>query len=171
VSKLKYVFIIDLARMIDAGIYMLYSLHCSHIVVNHLFLFLSSTNKSAIVGNANEVLYSKALGHLTYSQDDPATTLDTHFDIASLTKVFSTTSAVALLYERGYLSIEDKVVDILGDGFAVNGKEGVTIENCLLHNAGFFPDPDPCYWYPEFKCPNTDNGTYYYYYYHYYYYY
>lgn len=112
----------------------------------------------AVVGNANEVLYSKALGHLTYSAEDPATTLDTRFDIASCTKVFSTTSAVALLYERGYISLEDKVYQYLGDEFKVNDKADISIENCLLHNAGFSPDPDPCYWYPEFDCPNTDDA-------------
>lgn len=122
--------------------------------------FLSSfvVSYSAVVGNANEVLYSKALGHLTYSAEDPATTLDTRFDIASCTKVFSTTSAVALLYERGYISLEDKVYQYLGDEFKVNDKADISIENCLLHNAGFSPDPDPCYWYPEFDCPNTDDG-------------
>lgn len=113
----------------------------------------------AVVGKGDEVLYSKALGHLTYSADDPSTTLDTRFDIASLTKVFSTTSAVALLYERGYLSVEDRVAQYLGDDFKANGKDGISIENCLLHNAGFSPDPDPCYWYPEFACPNTDDGA------------
>lgn len=112
---------------------------------------------AAIVGKGDEVLYSNALGHLTYSSDDPATTLETHFDLASLTKVFSTTSAVALLYQQGIISIDDRVVDYLGDEFKVNGKEAITIENCLLHNAGFSPDPDPCYWYPEFACPNTDD--------------
>ena len=112
-----------------------------------------------MVGNAHEVLYKTALGHLTYSPDDPLVTLETHFDIASLTKVFSTTSAVALLYERGYLSLDEKVMSVLGEKFGENGKDTITIKNCLLHNAGFSPDPDPCYWYPEFKCPNTDDGT------------
>jgi CubicO group peptidase (beta-lactamase class C family) len=111
------------------------------------------------VGKGSEVLYSKALGHLTYSSEDPLTTLDTHFDLASLTKVFSTTSAVALLYEQGILSVHDKVAQYLGDDFKVNGKDDITIENCLLHNAGFSPDPDPCYWYPEFACPNTADGN------------
>lgn len=111
----------------------------------------------AIVGNTKEILYSNALGHLTYSVEDTATTLDTHFDLASLTKVFATTSAVALLYEQGYLSVQDKVSQYLGTDFNVHGKDLITIENCLLHNAGFSPDPDPCYWYPEFECPNTDD--------------
>ena len=111
-----------------------------------------------MVGNEKEVLYTKALGHLTYSEEDPLTTLDTHYDIASLTKVFSTTSAVALLYERGYLSVEDKVASFLGDSFSSNGKDAITIENCLLHNAGFSPDPEPNYWDTQFNCPNTDDG-------------
>ena len=57
----------------------------------------------AIVGNSEKVLYSGAFGHLTYSEDDEETSLETLFDLASVSKVFATTSAVALLYERGKL--------------------------------------------------------------------
>jgi len=48
-------------------------------------------------------------------------------------------------------------VDILGPQFGVNGKEKITVRNCLLHNAGFYPDPDPFYSTPQFGCPNTKN--------------
>ena len=38
------------------------------------------------------------------------------------------------------------VADILGSQFSANGKGPITVLNCLLHNAGFPPDPDPNYW-------------------------
>lgn len=83
--------------------------------------------------------------------------LDSLFDIASLTKVVSTTTAVALLYQEGLLDINSRVIDTLGDMFASHGKDKITIQNCLLHNAGFSPDPVPWYWSPDFPCPNTDD--------------
>ena len=81
------------------------------------------------------------------------------FDIASLTKVISTTSAVALLYQEGYLDLDTLVVDILGPSFSSNGKHAISIRNCLLHNAGFAPDPVPWYWSPDFPCPNTNDSS------------
>jgi CubicO group peptidase (beta-lactamase class C family) len=72
-----------------------------------------------------------------------------------LTKVVSTTSVVALLYQNGYFNLDTRVADILGDDFKNGGKENITILNCLLHNAGFAPDPVPWYWDPTFGCPNT----------------
>jgi len=46
---------------------------------------------------------------------------------------------------------------LLGVEFATKGKENIVVRNLLLHNAGFPPDPNPDYWYPEFGCPQTVN--------------
>ena len=83
------------------------------------------------------------------------TAIDTRFDLASVSKVVAGTTAVALLYERGYIELDTLVQDILGPEFAQGGKENITIRNCLLHNAGFAPDPSPMYWDAAFGCPNT----------------
>jgi CubicO group peptidase (beta-lactamase class C family) len=69
--------------------------------------------------------------------------------------VVSTTTAVAWLYQRGYVHLDDLVSSHLGQDFARNGKEGITLHHCLLHNAGFAPDPVPWYWDAAFGCPNT----------------
>ena len=81
--------------------------------------------------------------------------VDSIFDLASVSKVVAGTTAVALLYEKGYLNLDTLVQDVLGAAFAQGGKENVTIRNCLLHNAGFLPDPDPLYWSTTFGCSNT----------------
>lgn len=110
-----------------------------------------------IVGDSNgNILFSTAVGFQTYDTQDPAVTLDTIFDLASLSKVVATTSAVALLYQHGYLALDTLVGDVLGEKWNNGGKESVTVKNCLLHNAGFAPDPVPWYWEPETGCPNTD---------------
>ena len=71
----------------------------------------------------------------------------TLFDMASLTKVLSTTTAAMLLYQWGHLNLDMKVSDpqLLGPGFAVNGKGDISLKNLLLHNAGYPPDPSPNY--------------------------
>jgi len=75
----------------------------------------------------------------------------------SLTKVVATTSAAALLYQRGLLSLDTHVGDasLLGERFNNHGKGSIRVENLLLHNTGFPPDPVPNYWDPAFGCPAT----------------
>jgi serine-type D-Ala-D-Ala carboxypeptidase len=109
------------------------------------------------VGNGSEILYSTATGHHTYDESSPLMDASTIFDMASCSKVLATTSAVASLYEKGHLGLDTYVKDILGDDFSQGGKGPITVRNCLLHNAGFLPDPDPWYWSSDFNCPNTDN--------------
>jgi CubicO group peptidase (beta-lactamase class C family) len=111
----------------------------------------------AIVGRANDILYSGNVGHFTNdSTTSPAMDVaDTMFDMASCSKVVGTTSAVAWLYENNLLGLDTTIGDILGSEYNANGKEHVTVKNCLLHNAGYHPDPNPYYWSEDFACPNT----------------
>ena len=120
----------------------------------------------AFAGDADGVFYQNAVGMHKYpadvasgaESDNRPMTLDTWFDLASVSKVVATTSAVALLYQEGHLSLEDRIVSLLplpgemedaggaeARSFATNGKAGVTVRNCLLHNSGLSPDPLP-YW-------------------------
>jgi serine-type D-Ala-D-Ala carboxypeptidase len=109
-----------------------------------------------LVGNGDGILYATSVGHHEYSKSSPRTTVDdTIFDLASVSKVLGATQAVALLYQRGYLSLDTKIADILGPEYNNGGKEAVTVQHCLLHNAGFNPDPSPMYWQTDFGCPNS----------------
>lgn len=67
--------------------------------------------------------------------------------LVSLTKVTATTSAVAQFYQRGELDLDMPLASsyLLGSRYAVNGKSTITSRNCLLHNAGYPPDPVPGY--------------------------
>ncbi|TFJ92470.1 serine hydrolase domain-containing protein [Lentibacillus salicampi] len=60
---------------------------------------------------------------------------DTIFDLASITKVFTATSAMQL-YEQGAFSLDDPVADYIPE-FAQNGKADVTIRQLLTHTSGF----------------------------------
>ncbi len=62
-------------------------------------------------------------------------TVDTVFDLASLTKVIGTTSAVMALQEEGKLRVGDAVSRYWPE-FARNGKAEVTIRQCMTHTSG-----------------------------------
>ena len=100
------------------------------------------------------IIYSNAFGRFTYDQSSSPMTVGSKFDMASVTKVLSTTSATAILYQKGFLGLQDRVTKYF-PAFGVNGKDAITIENLLLHNAGFAPDPDPWYSSQAFGCPST----------------
>jgi uncharacterized protein YbbC (DUF1343 family)/CubicO group peptidase (beta-lactamase class C family) len=68
-------------------------------------------------------------------------TLDTVFDVASLTKVIVTTTAVMQLVERGKVRLNDPVAKYLPE-FAQNGKEDITVRQLLTHYSGLEPDLD-----------------------------
>jgi hypothetical protein len=112
----------------------------------------------AVAGTLDGIVYKNNVGRYSYSSKDPSIKLDTNFDLASLTKVVATTSGIALLYQQGYLSLDTNVTSILGSDFANGGKENIKVIHCLLHNAGFAPDPSPRYWETSFGCPNTDDA-------------
>ena len=66
-------------------------------------------------------------------------TIDTLFDMASLTKPLATATSVMILVQRGQLRLSDKVTKFFPD-FEANGKENVSVENLLTHTSGLIPD-------------------------------
>lgn len=72
-------------------------------------------------------------------------TVNTMFDLASITKVMATTQAVMKLVEDGKISIHDPVVKYFPD-FGKNGKSAITIEDLLTHTSGL-PYWEPAYLY------------------------
>jgi len=107
-------------------------------------------------GSSKGVHFSTAEGHFTYNatSSNPMT-LDTIFDVASLTKVVAATSAVGLLYQDGFLSLDDTIANLLDASFSSpdGTKSTVSVRHCLTHTAGFPADPSPWYWNQSFGCP------------------
>ena len=68
-------------------------------------------------------------------------TVDTIFDMASLTKCLATATAVLQLVEAGKLDVDAPAVKYLPE-FGVNGKEKVTVRELLTHYSGLPPDVD-----------------------------
>ena len=66
-------------------------------------------------------------------------TLDTVFDLASLSKPVGCATSIMLLAERGKLNVADPVAKHL-PAFAASGKQDITIEQLLLHRGGLIAD-------------------------------
>ena len=94
-----------------------------------------------IVGHDGQVIYRKAYGERSLEPRREAMTLDTVFDLASLTKVVATTTAVMQLVERGEVRLNDPVAKYLPE-FGQNGKEDITVRQLLTHYSGLAPDLD-----------------------------
>lgn len=73
-----------------------------------------------------------------------AATKDTIYDLASLSKLFTTLVAVQLL-ESGQLALDHTAASYISD-FAANGKQDITILQLLTHISGLPADPSPALW-------------------------
>jgi uncharacterized protein YbbC (DUF1343 family)/CubicO group peptidase (beta-lactamase class C family) len=94
-----------------------------------------------LVSHDGAVVYRKALGSRSLEPRREPMTLDTIFDVASLTKVVATTIAVMQLVQKGELRDNDPVAKYIPE-FAQNGKEDITIRELLTHYSGLAPDLD-----------------------------
>ena len=92
-----------------------------------------------LVGHDGKVIYRKAYGHRALDPKHETMTLDTVFDLASLTKVVATTTAVMQLVELGKLRMNDPVAKYIPE-FAQNGKEDITLRQLITHYSGLAPD-------------------------------
>ncbi len=85
----------------------------------------------------SRVFYDLSVGKLTYTGTETVKP-NTLYDVASLTKVLSTTLAVMKLYEEGRIALDAPVSKYL-PATAGTDKAGITIRDLLLHRAGLVP--------------------------------
>jgi len=94
-----------------------------------------------LVGRGDQTIYEKAYGSRATVPSQEPMTLDTVFDVASLTKVVATTTAVMKLVEQGLVRLNDQVATFV-PGFERYGKSGITVRHLLTHVSGLRPDVD-----------------------------
>jgi CubicO group peptidase (beta-lactamase class C family) len=88
------------------------------------------------VGEGDRTLLEAGIGRTSWSRlSAPVDADETVYDLASLTKVMATTTAVMLLVDDDRLHLDDRVVHWLPD-FTGDGREKVTIRNLLTHTSG-----------------------------------
>jgi uncharacterized protein YbbC (DUF1343 family) len=93
-----------------------------------------------VVGHNGDVVYRKAYGNRALVPAPEPMTADTIFDIASLTKIVATTSAMMKLVEQGKVHIDDAVTTYLPE--FQGGTSPITVRDLMTHYSGLRPDLD-----------------------------
>src|SRR5215813_7045045 len=94
-----------------------------------------------LVARHGKVVWRKAYGARAVEPQREAMTLDTIFDLASLTKVVATTTSIMILIEQGKVRLSDSVVKFIPE-MKGDGRDAISIEQLLTHMSGFAPDFD-----------------------------
>ncbi len=92
-----------------------------------------------IVGRQGKIVWRRAYGHRALEPQAEPMTIDTIFDLASLTKVVATATSVMILVERGRVRMGDPVARYIPE-FAETGKKNITVEQLLTHRSGLIAD-------------------------------
>ena len=93
-----------------------------------------------VVGHDGKIVHRKAYGNRAIVPTREPMTLDTIFDIASLTKLVATTPAIMKLVEQGKLRLDAPVTAYLPE--FQGGKSAITVQDLLTHYSGLRPDLD-----------------------------
>ena len=94
-----------------------------------------------LVERKGRVVWRKAYGQRAIEPKPESMTVDTIFDLASLTKVVATATSIMLLVERGKVRLSDPLSQYIPE-IKGEGRERITIELLLTHRAGYAPDFD-----------------------------
>jgi CubicO group peptidase (beta-lactamase class C family) len=106
-----------------------------------------------VIGRRDSLLYARGYGHFTWQRGSPVPSPDSTFwDIASITKVLGTTSAIMRLVDTGRLDLDAPVRRYL-PRFAGGLKDQVTVRMLLDHTSGLRS------YAPLFKQSRTREGA------------
>lgn len=86
-----------------------------------------------------DVVFRQAFGKRSVEPSVEPMTVDTIFDLASVSKPVGTATSVMKLIETGKLKLDEKVVTYWPE-FAPEGKDRITIEQLLTHTSGLIAD-------------------------------
>ena len=87
------------------------------------------------VSKGDKILINKSFGNHTYEKDSKIITNESIYDVASLTKVLSTTPVAMKLIQKKLLSLDFYLSDFYPEFNSGNKKE-VTIRHLLTHSSG-----------------------------------
>src|SRR5262249_9029281 len=89
---------------------------------------------TALIARRGVIVGQRAFGSKVPGADEPMT-VDTLFDLESITKVVATATAAMILIEQGKLTLNDKVARFL-PAFAERAKADITVSDMLRYSAG-----------------------------------
>ena len=121
--------------MIEAGLNPLLSLQLDSIISSAV---ANGAAPGAVVavGRNGHLAYLRSYGKLDTAAGFAPTSDSSVYDVASLTKVVGTTTALMLLEEKGQLNIDRTVVSYIPELNAPE-KAGITVRQLLTHRGGF----------------------------------
>lgn len=91
---------------------------------------------AVVVGRRGAAVWEKGFGKLSWEDGSSPVVADrTIYDLASLTKVIGTTTALMVLYDQGKIHLDDPVSQYV-PAFAGGEKDRVTIRMLLEHRSG-----------------------------------
>ena len=88
-----------------------------------------------LVGHRGRIVYRRAFGHRALEPHKLPMTIDTIFDLSSLTKVIATAPAIMQLVEKGKIRLQDPVANYWPE-FKTHGKDLITVHQLLTHYSG-----------------------------------
>jgi uncharacterized protein YbbC (DUF1343 family)/CubicO group peptidase (beta-lactamase class C family) len=94
-----------------------------------------------LVARHGRVVWKKSYGARAVEPQRESMTVDTIFDLASVTKIVATTTSIMILIERGEIRLADSIVKFIPE-MRGDGRDAITIEQLLTHMSGFAPDFD-----------------------------
>ncbi len=92
-----------------------------------------------LIGYKGNIVFEKAYGFRQLKPTRVPMTLDTVFDMASLTKPIATATSLMTLVEEGRVDVDALVSKYIPE-FTSHGKDKITIKQLLTHQAGLIPD-------------------------------
>ena len=91
---------------------------------------------SVVVGRKGAAVFEKGFGRLSWSSTSaPVDAQRTIYDVASLSKVVGTTTAIMILFDEKKIGLDDPVVNYIPT-FGGGDKDRVTIRQLLTHTSG-----------------------------------
>ncbi len=122
------------ANPADAGLYSSRLYHAIDSIANVAITEQATPGCVVLVAKDNKIVLDKAYGNFTYYKKDPVT-INTVYDLASVTKITATLLSVMRLYDEGKLDIHKTLGDYL-PWVRGTDKSGLVLEDVLLHQAG-----------------------------------
>lgn len=90
---------------------------------------------AVIVGRKGYAVWQKGFGYLDWTRKAPVSVTESIYDLASLTKVVGTTTAIMILFDEGKLVLDAPVRSYIPE-FSGGYKDSITVRDLLAHRSG-----------------------------------
>ena len=90
---------------------------------------------SVVIGRKGFAVWQKGFGYLDWTKKTPVSVIESVYDLASLTKVVGTTTAIMILFDEGKIVLDAPVKSYIPE-FSGGHKDSITVRDLLAHRSG-----------------------------------